>query len=418
MNIKNKAKKSLSKKTKRIAVKALKPFLPFIILFLGLLFAFCSIIDAIFVQDVQTDTKSLPLETKQIKEQCISKAEYLNTCHNYIGLQPTKNLLDMDDRERDKEIQWSHLYSIMAFHNMTNNTAINFLLLNQVAKEFESTFRYEEYTIKEEQIIKGNSATNSLVKDEKENSVNELTGKTQKVYLLVESDTIMGHYKYNYEERTVEENGVKTTKKVFIGEELIGEKYERLKKYLKTHLFVRDSDIETDVEIVIQAANGYYDGEESTEWLQGNSSSDTIITNGKGLVPTGMFTWPIPGYTTVTSKFGMRTHPITHVYKLHSGTDISAPIGANFVAMADGKVIKASYNSAYGNMVMIDHGDGIVTLYAHGSEILVTTNQQVTKGQAVLKVGSTGYSTGPHAHFEVRINGNFTNPMDYFEGGE
>ena len=126
MNINNKAKKSLSKKAKRIAVKALKPFLPFIILFLGLLFAFCSIIDAIFVQDVQTDTKSLPLETKQIKEQCISKAEYLNTCHNYIGLQPTKNLLDMDDRERDKEIQWSHLYSIMAFHNMTNNTVINF----------------------------------------------------------------------------------------------------------------------------------------------------------------------------------------------------------------------------------------------------------------------------------------------------
>ena len=250
MNIKNKAKKSLSKKTKRIAVKALKPFLPFIILFLGLLFAFCSIIDAIFVQDVQTDTKSLPLETKQIKEQCIAKAEYLNTCHNYIGLQPTKNLLDMDDRERDKEIQWSHLYSIMAFHNMTNNTAINFLLLNQVAKEFESTFRYEEYTIKEEQIIKGNSISNSLVKDEKENSVNELTGKTQKVYLLVESDTIMGHYKYNYEERTVEENGVKTTKKVFTGEELIGEKYERLKKYLKTHLFVRDSDIETNPPLI------------------------------------------------------------------------------------------------------------------------------------------------------------------------
>lgn len=92
-----------------------------------------------------------------------------------------------------------------------------------------------------------------------------------------------------------------------------------------------------------------------------------------------------------------------------------APTGANFVAMADGTVIKATYSNSYGNMVMINHGDGIVTLYAHGSEILVKTNQVVNKGQAVLKVGSTGYSTGPHAHFEVRINGNFANPEDYFE---
>ena len=91
--------------------------------------------------------------------------------------------------------------------------------------------------------------------------------------------------------------------------------------------------------------------------------------------------------------------------------------GANFVAMADGTVITATYSNSYGNMVMIDHGNGIVTLYAHGSELLVTTNQRVVQGQAVLKVGSTGYSTGPHAHFEVRINGNFANPMDYFEGG-
>ena len=83
--------------------------------------------------------------------------------------------------------------------------------------------------------------------------------------------------------------------------------------------------------------------------------------------------------------------------------------------MADGTVIKAAYSNSYGNVVMIDHGNGIVTLYAHGSEILVKTNQTVKQGEPVLKVGSTGYSTGPHAHFEVRINGNFTNPEDYFE---
>lgn len=82
----------------------------------------------------------------------------------------------------------------------------------------------------------------------------------------------------------------------------------------------------------------------------------------------------------------MRTHPITGAYKLHSGTDVGAPIGANFVSMADGIVIKAVYSSSYGNMVMIDHGNNIITLYAHGSKILVKTNQIVQKGQAILKV--------------------------------
>ena len=130
----------------------------------------------------------------------------------------------------------------------------------------------------------------------------------------------------------------------------------------------------------------------------------------------GEMAWPVPGYTKITSNYGMRVHPITGVYKLHTGVDISAPIGANFVAANDGIVTKAYYNSAYGNMVMIDHGGGISTLYAHGSEILVQVGQTVSRGEPILKVGSTGYSTGPHAHFEVRINGIVTNPIEYITG--
>ena len=127
--------------------------------------------------------------------------------------------------------------------------------------------------------------------------------------------------------------------------------------------------------------------------------------------------WPVPGYTRISSKYGMRTHPITGVYKLHTGVDISAPMGANFIAANDGIVTKAGYNSAYGNMVIIDHGGGVSTLYAHGSEILVQVGQTVKRGEAVLKVGSTGYSTGPHAHFEVRLNGVVTDPMPYITNG-
>ncbi len=127
----------------------------------------------------------------------------------------------------------------------------------------------------------------------------------------------------------------------------------------------------------------------------------------------GEMAWPVPGYTRITSNYGMRTHPITGVYKLHTGVDIGAPIGANFIAANDGIVTKAGFNTAYGNMVIIDHGGGVSTLYAHGSEILVTVGQTVKKGDSILKVGSTGYSTGAHAHFEVRVNGQPVNPLTY-----
>ncbi len=146
-----------------------------------------------------------------------------------------------------------------------------------------------------------------------------------------------------------------------------------------------------------------------------------ILELAKGGIATeyigGELAWPVPGYTKISSKYGMRVHPITKVYKLHTGVDISAPMGANFVAANDGIVVKAGYNLAYGNMVLIDHGGGISTLYAHGSQILVQVGDKVTRNQAILKVGSTGYSTGPHAHFEVRKNGVVTDPMPYITNG-
>lgn len=146
--------------------------------------------------------------------------------------------------------------------------------------------------------------------------------------------------------------------------------------------------------------------------LENDIAAITIDSSGTDYVG-GIMRWPVPGYTKITSPFGMRTHPITGVYKLHTGTDISAPKGANFIAAADGVVVKACYNTAYGNMVMIDHGGGIVTLYAHGSSIEVSKGDYVKQGQTVLKVGSTGYATGAHAHFEVRVNGEYKNPMNY-----
>lgn len=127
----------------------------------------------------------------------------------------------------------------------------------------------------------------------------------------------------------------------------------------------------------------------------------------------GTLAWPVPGYTSITSNYGMRTHPISGIYKMHTGVDIAAPLGAYFVAANNGTVVKSVYSASYGNMVVIDHGGGLSTLYAHGTERLVEEGEKVTRGQPVLTVGSTGVSTGPHAHFEVRVNGMWTDPLDY-----
>jgi len=99
----------------------------------------------------------------------------------------------------------------------------------------------------------------------------------------------------------------------------------------------------------------------------------------------GELAWPVPGYTRISSKYGMRFHPILHYTKLHTGVDISAPMGANFIAANDGIVTKAAFNSAYGNMVIIDHGGGVSTLYAHGSEILVEVRTNCKKRRICTK---------------------------------
>lgn len=131
----------------------------------------------------------------------------------------------------------------------------------------------------------------------------------------------------------------------------------------------------------------------------------------------GTFAWPAPGYYTITSKYGMRFHPVIKVYTKHSGTDIGTPLGSSIIAANDGIVTKSTYSYSYGNMIMIDHGGGVTTLYAHGSERLVQVGDTVKKGDIIMKAGSTGWSTGPHLHFEIRINGTPIDPYNYIITG-
>lgn len=134
----------------------------------------------------------------------------------------------------------------------------------------------------------------------------------------------------------------------------------------------------------------------------------------KGGVSGSISTWPVPGFYEISDPFGWRTHPITGKQSLHTGTDIVAPTGTQIHSAGAGVVLTAGWNSAYGNMTIISNGNGITTLYGHQSSLAVTEGQVVQANQVIGCVGSTGWSTGSHLHFEVSIGGNPTDPLQYF----
>ncbi|MBR5239549.1 MAG: peptidoglycan DD-metalloendopeptidase family protein [Clostridia bacterium] len=173
--------------------------------------------------------------------------------------------------------------------------------------------------------------------------------------------------------------------------------------------------LEADIE---KYTEEYEKFEEESDKIQDQIRELTTQNQSNGSPTTytgGVMTWPAPGYQTITSYFGNRLHPVLKVYKLHTGIDIAAPSGASVVAAADGTVIVSGYSSAYGNYIVIDHGGGITTLYGHHSSNLVYAGASVKQGQNIAKVGSTGWSTGPHLHFEVSVNGSVQNPLNYLQ---
>lgn len=158
--------------------------------------------------------------------------------------------------------------------------------------------------------------------------------------------------------------------------------------------------------------------EEERKKQEQNKNKQSNQQPSRNKYNSGELIWPVPGYEgQITSPYGNRVHPITGAYRFHSGIDIAGYLVNKkpVVASADGVVIMAQWYGGYGNTVIIDHGDGLTTLYAHNSQLDVSVGQTVKQGQTIARIGTTGLSTGPHLHYEVRINGVTVNPMNYFK---
>ncbi len=170
-----------------------------------------------------------------------------------------------------------------------------------------------------------------------------------------------------------------------------------------------------------EAVNDLID-EENAVWAELNSQITAKqaqmeadrVANNITIDPGSGYLWPLPGFYTLTSKYGPRIHPITGVYNNHSGTDISATGGTPILAARGGQVITATYHWSYGNYVVIDHGNGDSTLYAHMNTISVSEGDIITQGSQVGTVGTTGSSTGNHLHFEVRVAGERVDPESFY----
>lgn len=269
MSLRNKVTSQINKKIKKVIWKLIKPFLPFIALIIVIILLVSFLLDGIFVQAVQSDSSSLSKEELELKNMCIEEANYLNTCNNFLDNQPTNSLLDTDNKDFVKEIEWTHLYTLMLFQNLENGEPLTQESLDNLGKYFVSTFKYETSKI----------TTEIKSVDDSGNEIWNVTNE-QDECLLIESDTIYGKYTYTYKEQISysDDGNTRLTKKVFVSENLQEEKYKRLRKYLEENISVQD-DIDLYIKLVMNSSNGYYNGLEPDNGI---------------ILDKGNFIWPIP----------------------------------------------------------------------------------------------------------------------------
>ncbi len=352
----------------------------------------------------------IPLQASELEEQ----EQKLNSVKQQINQQQGKLtqkkkeerrlLSDLDSIEKNIESAQSQLNKIESRLGTTKNEIVK--NQGEIEKTKEELDKHTEQLGKrlKEMYVKGNVEYLEILLESEDFS--ELLTRTQFIKRIFAQDVEL-QQQIKTEKEALEDNqeNLEQKKISLIALQKVQEKREG---EMKVQLASRENilrKVQTDRKAYEQSINEL---EAVSHDIQKELSK---IPGYKGPVSTGPMIWPTQGR--VSSPFGYRIHPIFKTKKLHTGIDIAAPMGRNIVAANDGKVLSAGWRNGYGRTLMIDHGKGITTLYAHTSKLLVKKGDIVSKGQIVAKVGSTGYSTGPHLHFEVRVNGAPKNPMGW-----
>ncbi len=244
---------------------------------------------------------------------------------------------------------------------------------------------------------------------------------------FIEAKEYVAEVKADYEATQVEQEGAKAElleRKAELEEQieaayaLIAEIEGDIESHQAEYLANEEAENQLDAEInnliaQLEAQRLAEEAKKKEQEQQNQQGQPSETQNGDTTpsteTPAGMFIWPTTGYT-VSSKWGYRIHPIFGTQKFHAGIDIAVGSGEPIYAAASGTIVTAVYSSSYGNYVMIDHGNGYYTLYAHMTQYIVSNGQSVSQGDVIGYVGSTGWSTGPHLHFEVRVNGSTIDP--------
>lgn len=366
------------------------------------------------LQNAQDERRSMEGTLSNIKKQQAQLEEAKNDLSDYVVeldgelmfIQGTLSELDVKIAEKELEI----------------------VQIEQELKEAEANEK-DQYAAMEQRIKfmyeRGNSAYISLILDAE--NFSEMLNKAEyieeisnydrdmlKQYQETKEAVIFLKEQLEKEEELLQEAQEEVTQKEGEMSDLIEQKEKQIQNY-ETDINNKEKAIkEYEAEIAAQNATiaaleaQIAKAERELADVSGNDVGETPVYYGGG-----PFCWPAPSYTRISDDYGNRIHPTLGVPQFHNGVDMAAPNGSPILAAASGTVVAATYNSSMGNYIMINHGNGLYTIYMHASALYVSAGQTVTRGQKIGAVGSTGRSTGPHLHFSVRQNGSYVNPWNF-----
>lgn len=321
-------------------------------------------------EQVQTDLKVIDQEIVKAEEELQDINDRLETKEE--ELEKSEKDLEIAIEERQEQYEKAK----ERIECMYKNQKIGYIQVIFTSKNFWEMLNRMEYIRK---IAEYDQTLLDKIKDKQE----EIATRTEKLETEKQEIALM------YKEQVGVKNKLETTRKQKDQTlENLAQNEEKLQAQIQDMIKI-SSDLEKEVQRLIRESTLQYTG--------------------------GKFLWPVPGFSRISSYYNPRNSPISGKYEFHTGIDIPASFGKPVVAAADGRIITAGWVRGYGNTVMIDHGSGYVTLYGHNSSLTVSVGQTVKRGAQIAKIGSTGYSTGNHCHFEVRLNGVHKNPLNYLK---